>query len=169
GPAPRRPARAVAGLERPQRRGPRGAAAPRAQQRAAARGRGGGRGTGGRGRRPVGRASGGRAAVRRAALLSSAAALVLAACSSRSVQVPKGAPLVLISIDTLRADHLAVYGYKGGSTPQLDALAREGVVFEDLYSHCPLTLPSHASMLTGLLPPHHGVRDNIGFTLKPER
>ena len=75
------------------------------------------------------------------------------------------APVVLISIDTLRADHLPLYGYAAGSTPNLDRLGREGIVFDDLYSHCPLTLPAHASMLTGLLPAHHGVRDNIGFRL----
>jgi arylsulfatase A-like enzyme/tetratricopeptide (TPR) repeat protein len=78
------------------------------------------------------------------------------------------APIVLISIDTLRADHLPLYGYAAGATPNLDALGREGVVFEDLYSHCPLTLPAHASMFTGLLPPRHGVRDNLGFRLAPE-
>jgi len=76
--------------------------------------------------------------------------------------------ILLVSIDTLRADRLPVYGYGKGRTPHLDALARKGIVFEEAYSHCPLTLPAHASMLTGLLPPHHGVRDNVGFTLKPE-
>src|SRR5262245_47342627 len=75
------------------------------------------------------------------------------------------APVVLISIDTLRADHLPAYGYTGGSTPTFDRLARDGILFDDVYSHCPLTLPSHASMLTGRLPVHHGVRDNIGYTL----
>ena len=74
--------------------------------------------------------------------------------------------VLLVSIDTLRADRLPAYGYRAGSTPHLDALARRGVVFEDVYSHCPLTLPAHASLFTGLLPPHHGVRDNLGFTLK---
>jgi arylsulfatase A-like enzyme len=90
------------------------------------------------------------------------------ACRPRSVGTYPDAPLVLISIDTLRADHLPLYGYKGVATPHLDALGREGVVFENAYSHCPLTLPAHASLLTGLLPPRHGVRDNMGFTLKPE-
>lgn len=75
------------------------------------------------------------------------------------------APIVLISIDTLRADHLAAYGYRDGSTPAIDRLARDGVVFDDTYSQCPLTLPSHATLLTGRLPTRHGVRDNIGFTL----
>ena len=75
------------------------------------------------------------------------------------------ASVVLVSIDTLRADRLPLYGYAKGATPHLDALGREAIVFEDAYSHCPLTLPAHASLLTGLLPPHHGVRDNHGFRL----
>src|SRR5260370_22136884 len=87
-------------------------------------------------------------------------------CGSRGVASCPDCSVLLVSIDTLRADHLPVYGYKAGSTPHLDALARRGVVFEDVYSHCPLTLPAHASLFTGLLPPHHGVRDNLGFILK---
>ena len=79
----------------------------------------------------------------------------------------RGAPVVLISIDTLRADHLPAYGYTAGSTPTLDRLARRGVVFDDVYSHTPLTLPSHTSLLTSRLPFHHGVRDNIGYTVQP--
>ena len=77
------------------------------------------------------------------------------------------APVVLVSIDTLRADRLPSYGYAAGSTPALDRLAREGVLFEDVVSPCPQTLPAHVSLFTGLQPPRHGVRDNIGFTLKP--
>jgi choline-sulfatase len=93
----------------------------------------------------------------------------LAACRRASpVSRAPDAPIVLVSIDTLRADRLPSYGYAQGRTPALDALAREGVVFEDAYSHCPLTLPSHASLFTGLLPPRHGVRDNVGFTLGPD-
>ncbi len=76
------------------------------------------------------------------------------------------ASVVLISIDTLRADRLALYGYTHGRTPNLDALGRDGVVFTDVSSQVPLTLPAHASMFTGLLPPKHEVRDNLGFTLK---
>jgi len=76
-----------------------------------------------------------------------------------------GAPVILISIDTLRADHLPAYGYGAGSTPAIDRLARSGVVFDEAYSQCPLTLPSHTSLLTGRLPFHHGVRDNIGYTV----
>jgi arylsulfatase A-like enzyme/Tfp pilus assembly protein PilF len=89
-------------------------------------------------------------------------------CGAREAGPWPDAPVVLVSIDTLRADHLTLYGYRRGATPHLDAFGREAVVFEDAYSHCPLTLPAHASMLTGLLPPRHGVRDNAGFTLAPE-
>ena len=102
---------------------------------------------------------------------AAAAALLLAgACRGGGEVGPfRDASVVLVSIDTLRADHLPAYGYAAGSTPSIDALAREGVVFEDMYSHCPLTLPAHASMLTGLIPPHHGVRDNLGFQLDASR
>jgi len=75
----------------------------------------------------------------------------------------------IISIDTLRADHLPLYGYAAGQTPNIDALAHDGVVFRNAYSHCPLTLPSHASLLTGLLPADSGVRDNVGYVLAPEK
>jgi arylsulfatase A-like enzyme/cytochrome c-type biogenesis protein CcmH/NrfG len=76
-----------------------------------------------------------------------------------------GAPIILISIDTLRSDHLPAYGYKSVETPAIDRIARDGIVFEDVWSECPLTLPSHVSILTGLLPPGHGVRNNIGYRL----
>src|ERR1044071_5934115 len=59
-------------------------------------------------------------------------------------------PVILISIDTLRADHLPVYGAKGLETPHIDALAKDSMVFENAYSHVPLTLPSHVTMLSGL-------------------
>jgi len=72
-------------------------------------------------------------------------------------------PVILISIDTLRADHLPTYGYGKIQTSAIDELARNGVVFENCYTHVPLTLPAHTSILTGLLPPVHGVRNNIGF------
>ena len=73
------------------------------------------------------------------------------------------APVILISIDTLRSDHLPAYGYKGVDTPNLDRFRRDAVLFEQAFSHCPLTLPSHVTMLTGRLPAGSGVRDNIGF------
>jgi arylsulfatase A-like enzyme/Flp pilus assembly protein TadD len=98
--------------------------------------------------------------------------LLLAACRHNTgntaggpVDVPKGTPVILISIDTLRADHVPAYGYKGVETPALDALRREGVLFERAYSTTPLTLPSHSTLLTGVLPAVHGVRDNVGYKL----
>lgn len=75
-------------------------------------------------------------------------------------------PIILISVDTLRADHLPVYGYTKVKTPAIDALAADGIVFERAYAHVPQTLPSHASILTGELPFETGVRDNVGFTLR---
>jgi arylsulfatase A-like enzyme/tetratricopeptide (TPR) repeat protein len=74
---------------------------------------------------------------------------------------------VLISVDTLRADHLPAYGYENVQTPNLDALRKDSVLFENAYAHVPLTLPSHVSIFTGLLPPQNGVRDNIGYSLGP--
>jgi arylsulfatase A-like enzyme/predicted Zn-dependent protease len=76
-------------------------------------------------------------------------------------------PVFLVTIDTLRADHLPAYGYRSVETPALDALRRDSILFENAYSPCPLTLPAHASLLTGLLPPEHGVRNNVGYTLAP--
>lgn len=73
--------------------------------------------------------------------------------------------IVLITIDTLRADRLGAYGDELAKTPNLDAMAREGYVFVENHSVTPLTLPSHASILTGLLPKNHQVRDNAGFVL----
>src|SRR5918912_1377914 len=79
---------------------------------------------------------------------------------------PLSGPIIIISIDTLRADHLPAYGYTKGRTPAIDALAADGVLFERAYSHAPQTLPAHAALLTGRLPFETGVRDNIGFTVK---
>ena len=83
------------------------------------------------------------------------------------MQPAPAGPVILISIDTLRADHLSLYGYTKGRTPNIEALATDGVVFDRAYAHAPQTLPSHTSILTGELPFEHGVRDNIGFTVKP--
>jgi choline-sulfatase len=73
--------------------------------------------------------------------------------------------VILITIDTLRADHLGVYGDHDAATPTLDALARRGVRFADVVSPAPLTLPSHTSILTGLTPARHGVRNNPEFVV----
>ena len=94
----------------------------------------------------------------RARLLLLAAAL--AACSPAP---PKR--VLLVSIDTLRADHLGSYGYAEAHTPVLDDLAARGVRFEHAIAPVPLTLPSHATLLTGMDPPAHGVRSNAAFRL----
>ena len=67
--------------------------------------------------------------------------------------------LILISIDTLRADHLGCYGYRRPTSPTLDELAAHGVLFTDVTAAAPWTLPSHAAMLTGLYPHHNGIKD----------
>ena len=91
-------------------------------------------------------------------------ALAAAACRGRN-NVPHSSttPVVLISIDTLRSDHLPAYGYKGVATPNLEALRNDSILYERAYSHVPLTLPSHVSILTGMLPADNGVHDNVGF------
>lgn len=81
------------------------------------------------------------------------------------VSAPVQGPIVLISVDALRPDHLSANGYSSSRTPAIDRLAAEGVVFERAYAHVPQSLPSHASLLTGRLPFEHGVRDTVGFTL----
>ena len=79
---------------------------------------------------------------------------------------PVSGPIVIISVDTLRSDHLPVYGYRQVKTPAIDALAADGVLFERAYSHAPQTLPAHAALLSGRLPFETGVRDNVGFAIK---
>src|SRR5947208_16981948 len=75
---------------------------------------------------------------------------------------PVNGPIIVISVDTLRADHLPPYGYRKVPTPAIDALAADGVVFERAYAHAPQTLPAHVSMLSGRLPFQTGVRDETG-------
>lgn len=77
-------------------------------------------------------------------------------------------PVILISIDTLRSDHLPAYGYDKIETPHLDAFRADAILFERAYSHIPLTLPAHTSMFTGKLPADNGVRDNVGYRLGDE-
>ena len=84
---------------------------------------------------------------------------------SRSPRPPN---LLLVTIDTLRADHVGVYGAATARTPSLDALAARGTRFEQAQSTVPMTGPSHATILTGLYPPRHGVRDNVVFSLDPK-
>ena len=75
---------------------------------------------------------------------------------------------LLLTLDTLRADRLGCYGYSQAETPNLDRLASQGVRFEEAISPVPSTLPSHATILTGLFPQAHGVRDNGTFLLSED-
>ncbi len=78
---------------------------------------------------------------------------------------PEGWSVVLITIDTLRADRLGCYGYADIETPHLDRLAGEGILFENAVTTVPFTLPAHSSIMTGAYPPVHGVRENVGYAL----
>src|SRR5262245_710953 len=84
---------------------------------------------------------------------------------SRQSPAPPDVNVLIVTLDTTRADRLRCYGYEGVATPNLDRLAREGVLFERATATVPLTLPSHSSIFTGKVPPHHGVHDNGGFFL----
>ncbi|MCG3126223.1 MAG: Beta-barrel assembly-enhancing protease [Phycisphaerae bacterium] len=106
---------------------------------------------------------------------ATACALLVCALGSTAGCNPAGSgsssqPLnvLLISIDTTRADHLGCYGNRQVRTPAIDRLASEGVLFEQCISPAPLTLPSHATMLTGRLPFVHGARNNGQFRLHEE-
>lgn len=106
----------------------------------------------------------------RSRLFAAASLLVAAAGLTWFLRSDRPAPVkiqnvILISIDTCRADHLSCYGYEGKTTPHIDAVAREGALFTQAMSTNPITLPSHCSMLTGTIPPYHGVRDNHNYVL----
>ena len=73
--------------------------------------------------------------------------------------------ILLISIDTCRADYLGCYGYKHKTTPNIDTLADQAILFENVVSPVPMTLPAHASMFTGTIPPYHGIHDNLSYRL----
>jgi arylsulfatase A-like enzyme/Flp pilus assembly protein TadD len=109
--------------------------------------------------------------IRGAALLAAAPLLFSFACrrahptGTLTRAFPSTPDVLLITIDTLRADALGYAGNSQVRTPTLDRLARGGVVFRGAHAHNVVTLPSHANILTGLLPYQHGVRDNTGFRL----
>lgn len=106
------------------------------------------------------------------ALVLALAARALAAAPPVPSKPPKppAAPrsLVLITLDTTRADHLGAWGWPHARTPNLDALAARGTRFARCDTAAPITLPSHATILSGLYPPRHGVRDNGTFVLPPK-
>jgi len=98
------------------------------------------------------------------------AATMVAACASPPAAPParpgSARNLLLVTIDTMRADHVGAYGYAAARTPTLDRIAREGARFDRAFAPSPITLTSHASLLTGLYPPGHGARDN-GMAMAP--
>ena len=94
--------------------------------------------------------------LRRAAAVVAVAALGSGTAGSR----PNEMNVLIITLDTTRADRLSPYGYMDAAMPSLERLAREATVFNQAISVSPLTLPAHTSLFTGLLPPNHGVRDN---------
>lgn len=91
--------------------------------------------------------------------------VVLGAAAACSPAPQKRPNILLVTLDTTRADHLGAYGYTRANTPTLDRLAANGVLFERAISAAPLTLPAHVSLLTGQYPFTHGVRNNGNFTL----
>ncbi|HSL83001.1 MAG TPA: sulfatase-like hydrolase/transferase, partial [Thermoanaerobaculia bacterium] len=119
-------------------------------------------------------------------LTSLLAASLLLGCSAEEIEAPEassaaplsellppgsaaGRNLLLVTLDTTRADRLGAYGYAGAETPALDRLAARGLRFEDAVSPVPMTLPAHATLMTGLDPPGHGLRVNGEAALAAER
>lgn len=110
-----------------------------------------------------------RSLLRRSAFSVLCSTLLFVACN-REVPVPaeqpvqrRDTPIFLISVDTLRSDRVG-----GALTPNINAFAKDAITFERTFSHVPQTLPSHATIFTGLLPQNSGVRDNIGYTLSAD-
>ena len=103
----------------------------------------------------------------RGALASALALLgVGSGCAANPEETPRHT--VLVTLDTVRADRLGTYGYPRPTSPNLDSLAERGIRFDDAIAHSISTPPSHASILTGLLPPSHGLRKLWGQALAPE-
>ena len=98
-----------------------------------------------------------------------AVSLALLAVLATGCATPAPDNLLIVSFDTTRADRLSAYGYAQETSPNVAALAERGALFRRAYSHVPSTLPAHCSLLTGLLPPEHGVRSNGVFRLPEER
>src|SRR5579871_5577591 len=85
---------------------------------------------------------------------------VAAVWLANSVSLRAATPVILISIDTLRADHVGVYGYRRIATPNIDSLARGGTIFTNIACQTPLTLPSHTSLFTSTYPFENGIQEN---------
>lgn len=114
-----------------------------------------------------------RGAIQGRRAFSLAAALLAAFCSAADPpaafsEAKKGLNVLLITVDTLRADKLGCYGNRDPLTPNIDGLAARGFLFDQAFAHAPTTLPSHASILTGTTPLGHGVHDNSNFVVGPD-
>ena len=97
-----------------------------------------------------------------------AALTVLFAVGPLGAAAPAKPNILLITVDTLRADHLGCYGSASVRTPAADSLAARGALFTRAFAHAPMTLPSHADIMLGLTPNAHGVHDNSGFIVREE-
>jgi len=109
--------------------------------------------------------------LRRWSLFLVLGACLLGACGERAPKRPlpstAATRLLLFTLDTVRADHLGAWGHDAARTPVLDRLAREGIVWQAAETAVPLTLPSHATLFSGLYPFQHGVRNNGFYHLEP--
>ena len=103
-------------------------------------------------------------------ILLAVAVMALGACAQPPAVAPPRAPtsVLVVTIDTLRADRLGVYGAANVATPNMDALARQGAWAPQADAHVPLTRPSHVSLFTGRYPAEHGVRDNVAPPLRAD-
>ncbi len=106
--------------------------------------------------------------MKKRAILTLVVIIIAAITTFLCRRVESPANLLLITLDTTRADHLGCYGYTNALTPALDSLAKNGVLFEQAYTPAPITLPAHTTMLTGLYPPEHGIRNNGKNSLNPQ-
>src|SRR5919201_1911174 len=101
---------------------------------------------------------------------AAAAALIIfqppAYCAAKPAPKPN---VLLVTIDTLRADHLGCYGYRQIKTPNIDSLAADGIRFEKAFTPVPITLPAHAALLTGTYPPYNGMHDFSANKLNPNQ
>jgi len=100
-----------------------------------------------------------------AVLLATGAAACVGPRPATSNLQPVPRHIVLVTIDTLRADRLGCYGNRDVATPNIDRLAHEGALMSEATSHVPLTLPSHVTIFTGLYPAQHNIRDNVSPSL----
>jgi arylsulfatase A-like enzyme len=100
--------------------------------------------------------------------LAACCAVLLLGALSAGCRARSGPDVLVITLDTTRADHLGTYGYPQPTTPVLDALAAEGTVFTHAYTTTPITLPAHSSIFTGTYPIFHGARDNTAYVLRDD-